>query len=91
MGRTDSKNEKGWLGKVKRTDPKKWEVLTRKMSRTDLKSGKDSFEKWEELYRNWIGLTLNMEYLSQNRESPIQKHDRSDSKKENVVDTSQSS
>ena len=83
MGGLTRKNGKVLLKKLEGLAPK-WNGLT-------WKSGKDSFEKWEELYRNWIGLTLNMEYLSQNRESPIQKHDRSDSKKENVVDTSQSS
>ena len=30
MERTDLKNEKDWLGKVGRTDPKKREGLTRK-------------------------------------------------------------
>ena len=44
-----------------------------------MKSEKDCFEKRE-------GLILNMEYLKQNREGQIQKHDRSDSKKEGLVD-----
>ena len=42
MGRLYYKNGKVLLGKKGRTDPKKWEGLTRKMRNTDL-------EKWEGL------------------------------------------
>ena len=47
-----------------------------------MKSNKEWLKKWE-------GVTLKMEGLNQNREGPIQKHDRSDSKKEGLVGTSQ--
>ena len=60
MGRSDSKNEKDWLGQV---------------GRADCKSKKDWLKKWE-------GLT-------QSRKGMIQKHGRSDSEKEGLVDTSQ--
>ena len=73
MRRTDL--GKGWPKKGGR-------VWLEKVGRTDWKSEKDCLEKWEVL-------TLNMEDLSQNREGPIQKHGRCDSKKEDLVDTSQ--
>ena len=93
---SDSKNEKGWLG----------EELTRKMRRSEYKHGKSeskqgrSNSKTRQVWfvkrrscwpKKWKGLTLNTESLSQNSESPIQKQGRSDSKKEGLVDTSQSS
>ena len=54
------------------------------MGRSDWKNEKDLPEKGE-------GLALNTEGLSQNRECPVQKHDRSDLEKERLVDTSQPS
>ena len=68
MGKTDSKNEKGWLGKVGGNDLKKnrevwiekWEGPTEKMGKADLKVEKNWLKKWERL-------TLNMEGLSQNK------------------------
>ena len=55
MERSDSKNEKVWLGKVGRTDPKKredltpkWEDLTQKVGRADPKNGKVWFKNEQE-------------------------------------------
>ena len=56
-GRTDSKNQQDWFGKVRRTDSKSQKDWTEKMGRStqkkweglNRKSRKDWFEKWEEL------------------------------------------
>ena len=86
MGGSDSKNEKCWLGKVGRTDRKKWEGLTRKI-RTHLgkhwpekngkvwvgKVGRTDWKSEKDWLEKWEGLTLNMEGLSQNREGLFQK------------------
>ena len=74
-GKVWLKNERDWLGKVERIDPKKWEGLTRKMSRTDFEKSegliwkvrRTHLESEKDYLKKWVGLTLNMKCLSQNR------------------------
>ena len=70
MGKTDSKNEKGWLGKAGGNDLKKQGGLNRKMRRTNWKNGKGWFESWEE--------------LTQKMGTSDSKHGRSESKQESA-------
>ena len=76
MERTDLKNEKNWLGKVGRTDPKKREGLTRKLDGLTQKMGRsDSKHGRSEL----------------KHKSAESKHGRSVSKQVGHIDTSQPS
>ena len=56
MERSDSKNEKVWLGKVGKTDPKKREDLTPKWEDLTQKVGRADPKKWKSLIQKWAGM-----------------------------------